>query len=256
MRAEILIDPRMQRRGKRMIQALIDSAPIPIVVSEKYTGACDLLVTYGTGHPVRRPWWAQHRNSGRHCIGWDLGYWGDGMRCTLDEDHPAAWIRPEDGSRWDAQGIALRADTDPKGRALIIGMGKKSLPVHGLRPLQWEAEAATRAKDAGYQTIFRPKRMHQPKLPNMPANLDAHIEDALKGAAIVYCRHSNVAVDACIAGIPVDCQDGAAHALYRNGTTPTIAQRLEFLRSLAHWNYKPEEAGLSWSYLISRIQHG
>lgn len=255
MRAEILIDRDMRVRGKRMIAALIASAPIPVVVSEKYTGSCDLLVTYGTGHPIRRPWWDEHRRSGRHCIGWDLGYW-DGMRATIDDDHPTAWIRPEPVDRWDAQKRALRSDADPKGYALIVGMGKKSLPVWNLRPLEWETAAVRRAEAAGYITVFRPKSADYPRPSHVHTVYGGTIEKALRGAAIVYCRHSNVAVDACIAGVPVVCESGAAYSLYKDNPSPTIEQRLAFLRSLAWWNYKPEEAGLAWSYLISRIQHG
>ena len=35
------------------------------------------------------------------------------------------------------------------------------------------------------------------------------IADVLNGCSVVVCRHSNVAVDACIAGVPVECEGGA-----------------------------------------------
>lgn len=238
-----------------MIEALIAAAPIKVKVSERYTGSCELLVTYGTGHPVRRPWWIQHRASGRHCIGWDLGYWHQDrgtMRATIDQDHPQAWIRPEPATRWDSQGIRLRDDFDASGHALIVGMGPKSLPVHRLRALEWEARAADRARSMGLLPVFKPKREKFPVLPGMPVARGT-IEEALQGAALVLCRHSNVAVDACIAGVPVICEDGAAMALYRHGPAPTPAQRLEFLRSLAHWQYTPEEAKEAWTYLLNRL---
>lgn len=238
-----------------MIDALIAAAPIEVKVSKRYTGDCDVLVTYGTGHPVRRPWWQAHRASGRHCIGWDLGYWHHAMgtmRATIDDDHPHQWIREEDPSRWDSQGIQLRDDFDPKGHAVIVGMGRKSVVVHGLKALQWETKAAARAKSMGLTPVYKPKREKYMAMPGLET-MRGTIEEALKGAALVLCRHSNVAVDACIAGVPVICEDGAAFALYRNGPAPDKDQRLQFLRSLAWWQWKPEEAKEAWNYQLARL---
>lgn len=252
---EVLIDPEMATRGRRMIEAMIEACPIPAVASSTYTGACDLLLTYGTGHPLRRPWWKKHRKTGRHCIGLDLGYWGqdDGaMRVTVDEDHPQAWIREESPERWEATGIQLRSDFDPAGPAVIVGMGRKALPVHGLRPLEWEGRALSKVLAMGMKPVFRPKRSRYPVLPRVTV-ATGKIEQVLKGAGLVICRHSNVAVDACIAGIPVICEDGAAYALYKNNRAPTYEQRLAFLQSLAWWNWRPEEAKELWTYLLSRL---
>ena len=252
---EVLIDPDMATRGRRMVEAMIDACPLNVVASTVYTGACDLLLAYGTGHPVRRPWWKSHRKSGRHCIGLDLGYWGqdDGaMRVTVDEDHPQAWIRPEPASRWEATGISLRSDYDPSGPAVIVGLGKKALSVHGLHSLEWENRALQQVRAMGMKPSFRPKRSRYPVLNKVPVAA-GKIEQVLKGAGLVICRHSNVAVDACIAGIPVICEDGAAHALYSKNKSPTPEQRLAFLQSLAWWNWRPEEAKDLWTYLLSRL---
>jgi hypothetical protein len=255
MRVEVLVDPLMHKGGARMLDALIEAAPMEVKVSTRYTGSCDLLVTYGTGHPVRRPWWQRHRASGKHCIGWDLGYWDSergAMRATIDEDHPQAWIRPESPERWDAQGIPLREDGKAEGPAVIVGLGHKSLGMLGLRPLQWESAAADRVKAMGLQPVFKPKRQKYHVLPNVTVARGT-MEETMKGAAMVMCRHSNAAVDACIAGVPVMCEDGAAYALYKNNPNPTSAQRLEFLRSLAWWQWKPEEAKQAWTYQLNRL---
>ena len=71
----------------------------------------------------------------------------------------------------------------------------------------------------------------------------------MKGASLVVCSHSNVAVDACIAGIPVDCTDGAALALYKDNQNPTVERRLEFLRSLAWWQWSTREAPQAWEFI-------
>lgn len=247
MRVEILTDPRMSPKGIRMLEAMAEASPFPVTQSTVYRGAGDILMMYGNGHRVRRQWWLQHRSKGRVCVGWDLGYFEKhqgGMRLTVNEDHPYRMIRPEPATRWDALGIELREDAGA-GPALVIGLGDKSCKAYGLRPGEWEWAAMEQMQREGRAAILRPKKARQTKLPP--------IEEALKGKSLVVCRHSNVAIDACIAGVPVRCEDGAAFALYRHGECPTRDERLGFLRSLAWWNWKPSEAGEAWKYLISRL---
>lgn len=264
MRCEILTDPEMAARGDKMLRAMIKRAPIEVRVREEYVGDCDLLMVYGSGHPVRRPWLQAHARSGRHWIAWDLGYWKhkeDGtcrMRVTIDADHPPQWLRPEPADRWDREGIALRDDFNPDGPIIIVGQGRKSTRAQGSAPLAWEASTLREVRMAyrDRRILFRPKRRSDPRLP-VPPLLQDNIADALRGASLVVCRHSNVAVDACIAGIPVVCFDGAASALYgadiSNPRRPSPEERLAFLRSLAWWQWKPEEASEAWTYLLHRL---
>lgn len=257
MRVEILTDTRMAMRGARMLEAMIAASPFPVDVHRKYHGHSELLMVYGTGHPERRPWWEHHLAKGRHGIGWDLGYWNretQTMRMTIDGDHPPQFIRPESPERWDSAGIQLRNDYDPKGPVIVVGMSRKADRIHGLGMMAWERRAAREAAKR-YPTnrvLFRPKRETDPPLHGFHS-AKGPIEDVLRGASLVICRHSNVAVDACIAGVPVQCEDGAAYALYKHGKQPSPEARLEFLRSLAHWQYRPDEAALAWSYIRQRL---
>lgn len=235
---------------------MIEAAPIPIKVRENYVGDCEILMTYGNGHAVRRPWWMKHKASGGRCVGWDLGYWrhGEGtMRVTIDDDHPQRWIRDEAPGRWDSLGIPLRNDFKGNGHAVIVGLGQKAKIVHGLKSLQWETQALRKVRALGLRPLFRPKRAQDQRLPGIPVAKTGPIEEVLKGASLVLCRHSNVAIDACIAGIPVICEDGAAHALYATNKNPTEEQRLQFLRNVAWWQWKPEEAKDAWTYLLNRL---
>lgn len=265
MRCEILTDPEMFKRGARMLQAMIEAAPIPIEVRERYVGDCEILMVYGTGHPIRRAWQLQHLSNGGRMIGWDLGYWDraeGAMRATLDADHPWPYIRPEPPDRWNAAGIPLREDWSEQGEVVVAGMGPKSNRAHGLRPLEWERVAIAEARAAYGQRriIYKPKKMSYPR----PAGVlltAADIASALRGASLLVCRHSNVAVDACIAGVPVVCEDGAARALYDVRPIaapfhPTTEQRRRFLESLAWWQWRPEEAAAAWTYLLDRIRNG
>jgi hypothetical protein len=181
------------------------------------------------------------------------------MRCTLNGDHPPGYIREEPSDRWDAQGIPLREDFNPNGPIVLVGMGRKAAELHAGRVLAWETKALQqiRATYPGRRVLFRPKRAQGPILPGVPAAKGGPISEVLKGASLVVCRHSNVAVDACIAGIPVVCEDGAARALYgndlKNPIAPDRAARERFMRGLAFWNWKPCEAGQAWTYLLSRL---
>ncbi len=264
MRVEVLIDPMMAPRGKLMLEALIDTCPVKIIPRKSYVGDCDILMMYGNGHVIRRPWWQKHVKRGGHCIGWDLGYWkhkDDGtfrMRATIDHDHPQNWLRTESPERWSAEGISLRNDYNPTGPVVVVGMGLKSVKAFGLTRLQWEKKAYRAAKAAypDRQIVYRPKKPTDQKVQGSVV-VGGDIADAIRGASLIVCRHSNVAIDACIAGIPVVCEDGAASALYgsdiENPFIPTESQRLEFLQNLAWWQWKPEESKEAWIYLLSRL---
>jgi hypothetical protein len=241
-----------------MLEALLDTCPVPARALETYSPEKELLVTYGTGHALRRPWWQQHRRRGERCLGLDLGYWdrsGDdaGMRFTIDTDHPPQFLRPEPAGRWDGRCVGLREDAGD-GPVLLIGQGAKAVQVRGERPLQWEMTQLRRFKDR--PLMFRPKRRGEPVPQGVAVSRHETIEEALQGVSLVVCRHSNVAVDACIAGVPVECEGGAAHALYRETPNPPPAERLAFLRSLAWWNWRPSEAAQAWKYMLERIECG
>lgn len=268
MRAEILIDEPMAARGRLMLHAMKAAAPIETVVRKRYVGDCEILISYGPGHMGRRASIITQREIGGRFVGVDMGYWdrdGEdaGMRLTLDDDHCARWIRPEAPERWDVRGVALRNDHDPSGPILLVGQGIKSRNALGAAQyLEWEAATVNRLKRAypGAPIVYRRKRLTDPVPRTLSAARDGPIDEVLRGARMVVCLHSNVAVDACIAGVPVVCTDGAASAIYGsdvcNPKNPSAAKRLEFLRSLAWWNWKHSEAAACWSYLLERIRSG
>lgn len=260
MRCEIIIDKAMAPRGRRMLDSMIEAAPIPVEVRYESKYDCDLLMVYGAGHEGRRVYWNKYLKAGKHVIGWDLGYWKhkddntNRMRVTIDADHPNKWLRAEAPERWAAENIKLRNDYNAHGPIVIVGMGQKSQHLYNGNRLEWERAAYARLKKEfpARRLLYRPKRPHDARLPHLMVAGGA-IEQAIKGASLVVCRHSNVAVDACIAGVPVQCEDGAAYNLYQFGAEPNAAARLSFLQGLAWWNYKIEEAPIAWNYLLMRL---
>lgn len=262
MDCELLLLPQTALRGEKMLKAMIEAAPeagVNCIVTNRPLGSANVLMTYGLGHPVRRMWTDVHLRRGGRLIGWDLGYWDRdvsgraNMRLTIDDDHPHRWIEPMPSDRFDSAAIELREDANPRGPILLCGMGRKQRDLRGFRGQKWELQALHRIRKAHPKTevLYRPKRPEM-ALPGCRTSKGT-IQEALRGASLVVCSHSNVAVDACIAGVPVQCEDGAAFALYRDNPTPTREQRLEFLRSLAYWQWAPPEALEAWKFIRTRL---
>lgn len=252
MRCDVLVLGGVASRGRRILDAMIAAAPavgVKAVVCDGAPTGAPWLMSYGLGHIERRRHIDTHLARGGRLIGWDMPYWGrhdrtnpdHPMRLTLDADHPWRMIKPEPPDRFAATGIQLAERAKADGPVMLVGQGRKS---QRLDPM-WEAHAKDRIRQLfpGAPIVYRPKAKNQPP-----------IEAALRGVRAVVCRHSNVAVDACIAGVPVICEDGAAFALYREGSNPTRAQRLAFLQSLAWWQWKPSEAAQAWRFLIKAFE--
>lgn len=259
---EILInDGTMSRRGRRMLEALIDVAPAGTVTSEYYRGRHRLLMMYGAGLESRRAALEQHRAAGGRVVTWDLGYWEreeGGMRLAIDTLHPTEAqlaMAPAEGTR---HAVALREDAKEGGPILLVGLGSKSCALYGLRFMEWERVKARKLHQRfpDRRIFWRPKgKRAQHLLAGTQLRHGMPIEEALRGCSLVVCRHSNVSVDACIAGIPVECEDGAARALYRGNRVPSREERAEFLRRLGWFNWHPHEAAEAWRW-IDKVVHG
>lgn len=256
MDCEVLL-PKIGRRGTAIMRAMVDAAPqvgVRCIVTDTYRKAAPLLMSYGLGHPERKGWTETHVAEGGRLIGWDMGYWNRdiAMRVTVDAGHPTA-LPDMPADRWESAGIALRNDFDPSGPVVLVGMGRKSRAQFEMVGQEWETQALDRIRLAypGRTVIYRPKKPE--RLAGCPS-ADGPIEDVLRGASLVVCRHSNVAVDACIAGVPVVCEDGAAALLYGSDlaqpVTPDKASRRQFLQNLAWWQWTPPEAVQAWRFLL------
>lgn len=267
---EVLIDDRVNVKGHKMLVALHESAHaagLKSVATKAYKGESELLVMYGIGSPVKMPIFNGHIKSGRHAIGIDLGYYGRGdnksypIRVTIDAPHPQKLMSHEvDPSRWNATGKPMRADFNPDGHIVLCGMGRKSRVQFGIDGTAWERSALAKIRAAyhGVQIVYRPKAGATECL-DRTVKVDAisPIEKVIAGARLVVARHSNVAIDACIAGVPVVCEDGAASKLYGadlcNPKNPSPEERLRFLRALAHWQYRPEESLTCWRHILQFV---
>ena len=251
--AELLIDAPMAQRGKRMMAALAEAAPAGSQVTRAYTGSHRLLVMYGVGLEQRMQAREQHLAKGGHVVMWDLGYWDreEAMRLTVNSTHPTLQqmaCAPATGTR---RPVRLREDASADGPVLLVGLGHKSAAMLGYRTRQWEKNALRwiAQKHPGKRVLWRPKGRYAEPLAGTTLSHGTPIEQALQGCSLVVCRHSNVAIDACIAGVPVQCWDGAALALYENNPAPSREDRSEFLRRLGWFNWFPREAADAWHFV-------
>jgi len=259
MDCEVLLCAHTAGRGVAILKAMIaaaDRAGVRTFVSDHYTGRSKWLMTYGLGHTGRRIWTDAHIKAGGRLIGWDLGYWDreSAMRLTIDRDHPQHLIKNMNGSRFDLDNVQLRNDYNPHGPIVLAGLGRKTREALNDVSMSWERNtlAAIQSAYPKARVLYRSKRQES----FWPLkSLIGDVEKALRGASLVVCRHSNIAIDACIAGIPVVCSDGIAAALYGNDLNkvvkPDLGTRLQFLRNVAWWQWRPTEAEQAWKQIIS-----
>ena len=232
----------------------------------------NILMLYGAGGSDRYPIMKAHRKAGGRVVIWDAGYWsrtGDDMqrhyRISIDELHPQAMVmlgeRPS-SSRWDAAGESVDHDIDrTNGEIMIVGCSPKSNAI-GARG--WAAEKSRELRDVfpRRKIVYRPKPKRAMDVGVICDRVSQEpLADALAKVSLVVSRHSNVSVDACRAGIPVVCDDGAAAAIYPSALKhyakqPDIAARTEFLHRLAWWQWSTAEcaAGKNWPWIIKALR--
>lgn len=253
---EILITPNSSETALAMLNALrgaVTADGCKLRDTQYYEGKADVLILYGVGAPERDLARNKHVTSGRHVLMFDQGYFHRKkvvgyLRCSIDHDHPQAWLdrTPADPARWDALNIQLREDADPKGHIVLVGLGRKSRSY--LRLQDWETLrlGQLRKRFPGRDIVYRPKPGSPPM--KLICRMDEHstIEQLLKGAVLVSCRHSNVAIDAAVAGVPFEADDGAA--MWLQAKPYTRENRLDFLQRLAWWQWRATEAAQAWQF--------
>lgn len=248
--AEIITNGEHSKTARTLMRGLIDGARpagVKVTVTERYTGAAPWLVLWGVGRAEFLAARAKHLASGGRVIHWDMGYIGRGKvdahcRVCIDDDHPWRWFdrTPSDPSRLAAFDVRLREDADPRGRVIVACLGRKSVAMLGLPRWNDLMVKGLRQRFPGVEIIRREK----------PTSRHVHvapIEELLRGARLLVCRHSNCAIDAAIAGVPFECEDGAAYWLAQRDFTPE--NRLDFLRRLCWWQWRHDEAPQAWAFI-------
>lgn len=244
----------------RIIAACSYSAKRRGYVETPHIGEADRLIMWGLGNPVMAAAAESVRVRGAHFVTWDLGYFvrkgaddDRRWRVSIDRMHPdnIVMARNRPPERWDSLGIELRNDFNPNGPVILSGMGRKSAVWYGEEVGEWERKTALEIEERwpDRRHIFRPKPGHPGHcqgVPRFAIQSERSIEAALASASLVVVRHSNVAIDALIAGVPAVASGGIAaavvdltldgdHSPCDNGT------RLRFLRNAAWFEYSIAE---------------
>jgi hypothetical protein len=207
--------------------------------------------------------WKHHRDLEAYprFIYADLGYWQRDRYYRLavgawgPERYVCAGLPRE---RFAALGLRVQPWT--KGTEIIVaGSSEKAAADHGLSYMQWERAAVKRLQAMGLRAVYRPKPKDPRARPIPGAAFDQRpISEALAAAAGWVTHHSNSAVDALLAGVPVHCEIGAAAALSvpleQIGSRPRPEGREQFLADVAwlQWTVEEMRSGEAWAHLKER----
>lgn len=257
MAVEVLRGKPPSESAEALLSAMVKAlrnAGETVSETRQYVGKSEWLLLFGAGAAVHNEARHRHRRNGGKAWLFDLGYFGRKkivgyMRTSINDDHPQKWLdrtEPEP-SRFDAHKISLREDANAKGHIILVGLGRKSRIY--LNAQDWESLRlrALRARFPGREIIYRPKPGSPILKLNCKVDAESPIDSLLRGASLISCHHSNVAVDAIVAGIPFECDDGAA--MYLQDKPFTAENRLDFLRRLCWWQWKSAESAQAWQFI-------
>lgn len=260
----------LRRKPRLLINSIYEAgvkAGYPVEISNQYIN-CDVLILYGWGGAKQQRAMRDHKGP---YVALDLGYWDRAglesryWRVSINGFHCPDLIMkgpmpPE--RRWQLARKAVAKDRPPvDGPILMIGNAPKSQAVVGK---DWAAKKSREIRKLypKKEIIYRSKPGRAPEgnvLFDKRSDI-ADIRQDIARAEFVLCRHSNVAVDCCLDGVPVVCEDGAASSIYPSDirdykNQPTIEQRKEFLTRLAWWQWNINEInkGLFWPWLESQL---
>jgi len=252
---EFLIARKLSASQRPIIEAMqqaVEAAGDQSVVTTQAKGDSDWMILAGIGATEHNQARHLQLSKGGRLLHWDHGYFDrekvvGHMRMCIDSDHPQQWLpaTPPKATRWNAVGIQMDDLYAPGGHIVLVGLGRKSRKY--LNAYYWEEQKLSdlRNRFPGRRIVFRPKGEDTKRL-SCDTDTQEDITNVIRGASLVVCRHSNVAVDACIHGIPFECADGAA--MYLQGKPYTVENRLDFLHRLAWWQWKSHEAAQAWDF--------
>jgi hypothetical protein len=139
-------------------------------------------------------------------------------------------------------------------------MSDKGALAEGYQPEEWERWAIAEIKKYSKRTIvYRPKpswKGAKPITGTITSGREREVEQDLRNAWAVVTHHSNVAVDALVAGVPAFCWGGVALEM----SLQTLARiedphfpdgRLQWMADIAYtqWSIAEMRTGLPWVHL-------
>lgn len=228
----------------------------------------DVAIFYGLASGLDRVF-ADYR-TGRRAVYVDLGYWNrrkrtrwDGYhKVAVNSRHPTDYFqrRRHGPERFLQHGVEIKPWREDGRHILVAGMSAKAAYAEGLLPHQWERETIARLRQITRRPIvYRPKPNWGDAKPIIGSTFDkdSTLEQALADCHAVVAHHSNVAVDALIAGVPCVCPGGvasllSAHRLEDVENPPTPDGREQWAADLAwtQWTVDEMRLGKAFQYLL------
>lgn len=231
------------------------------------TDRCRVAVIWGAGHPEMLRLMQQTVARGVPVIAWDGAYWhrGTHYRFSINAPHPQAVImaRAFSDHRFKSFRVEMREDWNRSGPVVLVGQGIKCARMYDEHPGEWERAMALaiRQRWPDRPIHFRPRPQgsgHCKMLTGCITRTEPRINDVIRSASLVVTRHSNVAVDAIVAGIPAVSESGAAAAvcprrLEDAGPPLDEKARRQFLANLAHfqWSLAELRTAETWGFIES-----
>lgn len=192
----------------------------------------------------------------------DLSYWRREAYWKINCNgwSPDGYLRaglPRD--RWDALGIPMRGNQVSTGkRVLIAGASVKSAVQHGQRYMQWEMRMARRMQGKGFEVVYRPKPKDHFKKPIPGVGYDTSPDIDWSTVHAVVTHHSNVALDALVAGVPAYCETGAARCMsfhpdeIQSAAIPPGREQFLWDCAWLQWTLDEMRSGECWDHLKQR----
>jgi hypothetical protein len=158
--------------------------------------------------------------AGKPWVYLDLAYWSrhDHFKVTLNNRHPAGYLM--DRAMPDDRFKRLKLTVEPwrKGGTyvLVAGMSGKAAWSWGQGPQEYDRNIVTQLRKVTKRPIvYRPKPSYREAKPIAGSTFDrsqepGHYDKLVAEAWCVVTHHSNVGVDALLAGVPVFTRYGAA----------------------------------------------
>ncbi len=213
---------------------------------------------WGIGADHRSALRHQHIAKGGFVQLWDIGFFKREkvrgyVKASINDDYATKWLDRTEPSpeRWAALELSLRNDYRSDGHIILAGVGpKQRMYMRMSAGLDcWEQRKLRELKERfpGRRIVYRPKPNRISPQLRCETDAKSDIADLLRGASLIVCMHSNVAVDAVLAGIPFESEDGVSTWL--RGKPYTHEVRLDFCKRLSRWQYKAPETDQAWTFM-------
>lgn len=165
---------------------------------------------------------------------------------------PVSRERKYDAGRMMRHPVNIAPTRRPGRRVLVCGMSAKAAISWGMEPQQWEHWAVKTLVDAGAEVTYRPKRANEAREiagAKLEDSSRVSIQQSLEKVDAVATHHSNVAIDAIAAGLPIYAETGIAEICSAGlmldelvgAEALSIEERASFLHEVAWHQWTLEE---------------